>query len=492
MSLFKRKRKKRKKKEQEAAAKASADAPKTKKRKSAGDEGSDADGEGSKRRAERAGDEDPKPVTKGKKPKYDLGKGRSVYPSKDANGKTVYLPKESDASEAEKAKGLFVSDEDALGDQPGKELVKDGQPKKDLGKGRDIYPSKNAEGKTVYLPKKSEASDAEIRAGAFVDDAAAEGDAQGQSLQAGLKPKKDLGKGRDIHPAKNADGKLVYLPKKSEATDAEKRAGLFVDDAAVEAAQPKGKAPAEGGKPKYDLGKGRNIYPTQGEDGKLVYLPKESEATDLEKSQGLFVRDADEGNPARNTATDQKGDTNGSQHQQRRSERAGNLPAANPQTETDSGKPRDLAKRPVPEAQDGTPLWDGKTMPEVDAEVSQNLLKNLKPKYDIGKGRMLYPTEIAPGKIGYLPLKDEASPQEQEAGIYLRLVPEEPLEEFLARNQAEVPAASYEVGEGKVKARSETALAQAISRHQPLVLRSQKYLNELAEAATGLGQEWES
>ncbi|WP_299466483.1 hypothetical protein [uncultured Microscilla sp.] len=280
------------------------------------------------------------------------------------------------------------------------------------------------------------------------------------------------------------------MPKKSEATDAEKRAGLFVDDADVEAAQPKGKAPAEGGKPKYDIGKGRNIYPTKDENGKIVYLPKESEATDFEKSRGLFVHDADEGNPQRNTATDPKGDTNGSQHQQRRSARAGNLAAASADDET--GKPRDLKKRPVPKAKDGTPLWDGKTMPEVDAEVSQNLLKNLKPKYDIGKGRMLYPTEIAPGKIGYLPLKDEASPQEQAAGVYLRLVPEEPLEEFLERNKAEVPANRYEVDEGNVKARSETALAQAISRHQPLVLRSQRYLNEFAKATPSLGQEWEA
>ncbi|WP_299462928.1 hypothetical protein [uncultured Microscilla sp.] len=201
------KRKKRKKAEKEAAAKAGADAPKTKKRKSAGDKGGDGDGEGSQRRAERAGSEDPKPVTKGKKPKYDIGKGRSVYPSKDENGKTVYLPTESDASDLEKAKGLFVSDEDALGDKPGKELVKDGKPKFDIGKGRSIYPSNNAKGKTVYLPKKSEATDAEKRAGLFVDDAAAEGDAKGQSLQAGLKPKKDLGKGREIHPAKNANGK---------------------------------------------------------------------------------------------------------------------------------------------------------------------------------------------------------------------------------------------------------------------------------------------
>ncbi|UII27015.1 hypothetical protein LVD15_00840 [Fulvivirga maritima] len=304
-------------------------------------------------RAVRAGhaENGQKPVAD-KKPKYDLGKGRSVYAVKDARGKTVYVPKESEATDAEREHGLFVKDSSV--DPPakeGREAVKGGTPRIDLGKDRNVYPVKNDEGKTIYLPKESEATDAERERGLFVKDSSVDPPTkEGREAIKDGTPRKDLGKGRDVYPVKKDNGNTIYLPRESDATDFEKANGLFVKDSSVtEPPAPAGREALKDKKPRYDQGKGRYIYPAKDEAGNTRYLPRASEATDDEKERGLFVRDEEVDTPE----------------------------------------------------EKWTPVAGGK------------------PKYDQDKGRYVYPVKDADGHLTYLPAEGDATEYEKEHQLYL-------------------------------------------------------------------------
>jgi len=527
---------------------------------------------------------------KDNKPKYDLGKGRSVYATKDANGKTVYVPKESEATDTEKTKGLFVKDSSV--DPPakeGKEAVKDGKPRKDLGKDRSVYPVKDDNGKTIYLPKESDATEAEKERGLFVkDDSAGPPPKEGKEAVKDGKPRKDLGKGRDVFPVKNDKGKTVYLPRESEATDFEKANGLFVKDSSIsEPPLPAARAAIKDKKPKYDLGKGRSIYPAKDEKGNTAYYPKASEATDEEKEKGHFVKDEDvatpeekwqsvqgakpkydlgkgrhtypakdaEGNlvylPKAEDATDFEKENNlylfderladheaedripEGETQERimaRAERTQRLqqigPAAPPSPDSaerllfavtqasgevvylpkqkdatteeiadgrfisdkeaglQQGKP-DLSRKPLSQAADGTQLWDGQSLPPPTEAQQKALLGSLKPIFDPDSGRMLYPVEVEE-VTQYLPLAEDATPEEIIEGAYASFATEQPIEDFVLQN---IGDQTYEMEGGSIAAVAledfTTAFAEA-----PLKLEVHKALQEQLEGGNTPAQRW--
>jgi hypothetical protein len=88
------------------------------------------------------------------------------------------------------------------------------------------------------------------------------------------------------------EGEVVYLPQESDATPEELQKGQFVKD--VDQGKKVREVLPKNTKPKTD-DQGRLLFPvkTLSDDGKeeLVYYPKESEATASEKTKGQFVRD---------------------------------------------------------------------------------------------------------------------------------------------------------------------------------------------------------
>ncbi|MTI33031.1 hypothetical protein [Xanthovirga aplysinae] len=149
---------------------------------------------------------------------------------------------------------------------------------------------------------------------------------------------------------------------------------------------------------------------------------------------------------------------------------------------------RDLRARPIDKANDGTELWDGKTAPTLSEAIVKDVLSKQKPKYDIGKGRMVYPTETAPGVIEYLPLEGEASDNEIKNGLYVAIVPERPLSEFV---NEKLNRESFVVEGGTITAIAIDNLTTAFENESNLVLRSQKYLDTMAASTTSLRQKWE-
>lgn len=165
--------------------------------------------------------------------------------------------------------------------------------------------------------------------------------------------------------------------------------------------------------------------------------------------------------------------------------------AATAPSADDSGSPeRNLKKKPVIEADDGTELWDGSTPPDVDEAVRKAFLKDLKPKYDIGKGRMVYPTgeiNALTGAPYYMPLPEEASEYESQKGLFASIVPEQPLDEFA---KEKLSSGQFEAGGKTLEAYSLEDVKKAFSENAKFVLQSQRSLDHLAQNAVSLQQQW--
>lgn len=338
------------------------------------------------------------------------------------------------------------------------------KPTFDIGKGRLIYPQKGDDGKVKYLPKESAASKDEIKKGLFIK----EDKREAKEIAQGLKRKYDIGKGRFIYPVKDANGNLSYLPKESEASSIEKGGGQFVKDTAVvQKVAPNLKA-------KYDIGKGRYIFPVEGANNTVEYLPKRDDASKFELANGQFVENGEVKDLG--------------PKQERRIRRAKPKSASKPEPPAlDAQGRRNLNSRPMVEASDGTELWDSKKVPEPSIEKERKMLKSLKPTYDIAKKRMIYPVENENGKTEYLPLKDEASKDEIKKGLYADFVPPEGLQKFI---KDKLPKKELDVDGGKIKAIPLDDLETALSKLPMLVLRSHKSIAEKIENEPALKQEW--
>ncbi|NJR38056.1 MAG: hypothetical protein HC781_03385 [Leptolyngbyaceae cyanobacterium CSU_1_4] len=173
----------------------------------------------------------------------------------------------------------------------GKRARAAGQPKVDFATGRTLFPVESG-GKTEYLPIASEATPHEQKLGLFVETDSVKRDAVNKPLDpATAKPAslQDYGTDRTLFATENTNGNREYLPKESEATALELSQGKYVPDDQVE-------LPSVGNSvldkpPRFDWNGQRTLFATQAANGKIEYLPKRSEATALELSQGRYVKD---------------------------------------------------------------------------------------------------------------------------------------------------------------------------------------------------------
>lgn len=117
-------------------------------------------------------------------------------------------------------------------------------------------------------------------------------------------------------------------------------------------------------------------------------------------------------------------------------------------------------------------------------EKQRETLKNFRPEYDIDGDRMLYPTEMANGTVAYLPLAKDASNRERAQGLYAALVPLEPLEVFLERE--DVIAQDFDLADGKVQAYALADIEAAFERAPQLVLRAAQIVSDVAREVPGL------
>jgi len=424
------------------------------------------------------------------KPRYDLGKGRMVYPVTQG-GVTKYVPIQRDASDAEKDSGAFIKDDD-ISKEPVNELAKPGEVKsqtlRDFATGRTLFATTTVDkdGNTVveYLPKRDEATAQELSQGKYVQNEAVEKDSIAKDVL-DKRPKYDFGRGRDLFAVETADG-IKYIPKKGDATAEELAAGLYVEDDAISSKAPLGAANAMSNKPPtFDIGKGRKLYGVTTPDGKTRYLPMESEASDREKLSGYFIPDkVVEDHERKRRRTAMKDDS--ADHALRRAQRADKLAGGVTRSNIDT------PPRPVREAKDGTELWDGFSLPEVSREKQRETLSKLRPRYDLGKGRMVYPTEMPNGKIAYLPLARDASSQERVREYYAAFVPLEPLEQFLQRDDIidDIAPQNFETEEGEVLAYAQADIKRAFEQAPQLVLRSAQFVSDVARETPELQQQF--
>ena len=119
------------------------------------------------------------------------------------------------------------------------------------------------------------------------------------------------------------------------------------------------------------------------------------------------------------------------------------------------------------------------------------ILKHMRPKYDIGTRRMVYLTEMANGKIAYLPLENSASDWEKARGLYAALVPLEPLDVFLARDDIvdDIAPRTFDPDEGEVRAYALVDIKKAFEKAQTLVLRSAQFVSNVAREIPELQQQ---
>lgn len=107
----------------------------------------------------------------------------------------------------------------------------------EVSTGRTLFPTLNAKGKREYLPQKSEATALELSRGKYIDDDAISRKAPLGTANAmsPLSPTYDLGKGRQVYAVKTPAGKTLRLPRESEADGWERTQGLFIPDDIVDA-----------------------------------------------------------------------------------------------------------------------------------------------------------------------------------------------------------------------------------------------------------------
>ena len=428
-------------------------------------------------------------VNKTKKPKRDITTGRLLFPVTDG-GKTRYLPVESEANPHERKLGLFVSNASIKKD-PVNTLSANGKSIRELVSQningdeiyRTLFATENADGKTEYLPKESEATAGQLNQGKYVPDDQVENPPKGNTIVngEGNQPLWEFNEQRILFATETADGKREYLPKRSEATAAELQAGNYVNDEDISEQAPLGKLNSMSNeKPRYDPGKERTVFPVKTKDGKVIYLPDASSADAFERARGLYIPDdivdKHERKRRRTGLKDYSADQD-----QLRAQRAKKLAGGA------TGNTNQITE-PITEATDGTAIWDGFTLPQISEQRQSEVLQTLKAKYDLGKGRMVYPTETAKGKIEYLPLLSDATTDERIDQRYVAFVPLQPLEDFLQDPNNGVQQKTFDTEQGQISGYAQEDVNQAFSAAPQLVLRSARLVTEAAQQNPALQQ----
>jgi hypothetical protein len=425
-------------------------------------------------------------------PKVDMFKNRTVYKTVNSDGKAQYLPQKGQATKREVQQGLFVKDSVIEGLRPDAASSKlaAGKTKWDHLRGRKMYPSEttDAAGETVikYFPRESDATDQEANAGYVIRDSAVNASAADGT------PNKLLDKGRKydirtnryIYPTTGTNDKgepiTLYFPRESDAKSHERVDGYFVKDTAVDAletdrakrvkdkdgsknaANSKRRADRATRQPgvnkpsdatRADIGKKREVFETEVAPNVKKFVPKKEQASALELRLGLY-RDG--------TGVENDAQANG------------------------QGR-RDVGNAPFLRDDDGVELWDGSRIPQPDQETQKGILKGLKPRYDLVRQRQLYPVEIAPNKIKYMPLASDAAPNEIRSGNVVAMVPKTPLTKLLRMQEA---SAEFMIDGRLIKAFSLAAIKEAVADTDNFVLRSRSYQKDLTETNPTLQQQW--
>ena len=282
--------------------------------------------------------------------------GRTMYATAVLNSegqklKTEYLPRQSDATPEELTAGKYIPEKASIA---GAELFQPPKPDPDNRDGdRKLFATKAADGTIQYLPKKNQATAQELAEGRYLEGFAAknpvntiedasqykrptvtefpsgrtvfattltngfgkqkteylprQSEATEQELLLGKyipeldsvveevlnkRPRYDFRNRRDLFAAKADDGSTQYLPKKSQATAKELSEGQYVEEEWISENAPLGPANAmSNAAPKFDAEHKRKIFAVITKDGDTNYLPRKSEATTQEKAQGLYIPD---------------------------------------------------------------------------------------------------------------------------------------------------------------------------------------------------------
>ena len=421
------------------------------------------------------------------KPKQDFATGRTLFPV-ESGGKTQYLPMASEATPRERQSGQFVTNESVQKDAVNTLLDPADTNRasvQDFNTGRTLFATETADGKREYLPKESEATALELSQGKYVPDDQVEVESVGNEVL-NKPPLFEFNGQRNLFATKAADGSIEYLPTKSDANAFELSQGRYVNDEEISLKAPLGAENTMSNRqPRYDIGKGRTIYGVETKEGETLYLPRESDANGWERAEGLFI--PDDAVIRHESQRHRKSRQNNSATlAQARAQRANELAGAG------TGPSGDATPDPVRQATDGTALWDGFTPPKVREEKQRETLAKLRPKYDLGKGRMVYPTETGQGKIEYLPLLEDASNSERILGLYAAFVPPEPLEDFLANleDQNQIARESFATEGGDVQAYSQEDIDTAFEEAPTLVLRSMQLVSDSAQQTPELQQQF--
>lgn len=426
-----------------------------------------------------------------KKTKIDFATGRTLFPVDVGGGNIEYMPLASEANDIERERGLFVSRESVRAEPvntfPANTLAKDLRSSKDIVSGRTLFETTNADGKREFLPIESDASALELASGKFIPDKQIKAESSARLLD--YNDDNSIGRliydvtgGRNLFAVAMQDGGIRYLPSESDATASELQQGLYVKKEQI--SQKVDLSPAvslTNERPRYDLGKGRKVYPVKDIDGKTIYLPSRQDADGLELSRGLFIEDdivVDHQRKRRRTALKNDDADIALRRAQRADRLFGGVTANN----------IDTAPEPVTEAEDGTLIWDGFTLPAISTEKQQQVLTQLQPRYDLGRGRMVYPTETAKGEIKYLPLERDATVAERINQYYAAFVPREPLQNFLQNLEAngDLQRQHFDTDLGQVKAYAREAIAKAFNEAPQLTLRSAKMVSDAARLTSAL------
>jgi len=452
-----------------------------------------------------------KQASEGGLPIRDLGKGRKVYATRSEDGDQIFLPREQDATSYEKRKGFFVTNESAAMQTQGKQMA-EGKPIRDVGKNRMAYPTASTDGEIVFYPRQSEATPNEIKRGQFVTDESVKDQTEKKTSQK-EEAKYNKDKNRFEYPYEDQEGEITYLPKENEASEDEIAKGQFVNNKSAENPADQW-TPIANGKPKYEAD--RYLYPVTDITGNLAYLPIATEAIARELENGLYLpfesietsgRIIDRalreqqlhpiGPISASNATDQdrllyaKTDPNDEVRYLPKASEATANEIANkqfiPDDETDPATARqDLGRKPFSEAIDGTALWDGKTLPAPTAQQQVVVLRSLKPNFDPEHGRMLYPVPKTDGTPQYLPLVEDATPEEIANGNYAQFTTEQPLTDVIQQHLGEQ---THEVLNGVIKAIA-IADVEKVFAEVLLKLASSKELKELLNNENALQQRW--
>ncbi|NEO78819.1 hypothetical protein [Moorena sp. SIO4G3] len=404
------------------------------------------------------------------------GRGDRSSGGGEARQKRANSLQNSDSGSLTVSKPPSLRRQDTSGDVSKAKQKKEPKPTYDLGKGRMIYPVTKG-GVTQYLPVRSQASDSEIKSGAFVEDAAVRKEPVNTISDASKfeRPtRKDVNTGRTLFATTttNSKGKekTEYLPRQSEATALELSSGKYIPE----------KSPITGEElkqpPKIDSDNGgRKLFATKAADGSVQYFPKKNQATAKELAEGRYL----EGFAAKDPVNQVLDSSQlGNKRPTVRDVNTGRTLFATETTGLLGTKKTEYLPRQSEATVDE--LNAGKYIPEKDSVAGEELEQPPKTDPENG-GRKLFATEGADGSIQYFPRKNQATAMELAEGRYLEgFAAKDPVNKVLDSSElGNDSPTSTEVRTGRTLFATETTGLLGTKKTEYLPRQSEATIDEL-------------